>query len=56
MSNGEAAVLCVVILAATVASILHGLNAELAGILGLALGYLGKGAVVQRRSNLEGST
>lgn len=56
MNLGEVVIVGLVVVAATVAVVLTGsLNGELAGIFGLALGYLGKGGVAQLRNRREGS-
>lgn len=43
MSGRESVVVCVAILAGTVAAILGSLTPELSGLIGFALGYGGKG-------------
>lgn len=45
MTTTEAIVVGIAVVAATVASILGGLTPSLAGLLGVAIGYGGKGAV-----------
>lgn len=45
MTVAEVVVAVAVIVAATVAAILNHLSPELAGILGVALGYVGKAAI-----------
>lgn len=45
MTVAEGIICAVVIIAATVSAIFNSLTPELAGILGVALGYVGKAAV-----------
>lgn len=45
MTTSETVIVCVAVVAATVASVLGGLTPALTGLLGVALGYGGKGAV-----------
>lgn len=46
MSVAETVTVCVAIVAATGAAIAGSLTPELAGLLGVAIGYGGKGAIV----------
>ena len=56
MNIGEVVIVSLVIVAATVAVVLTGsLNSGLAGILGLAIGYLGKGGVAHVKTEREGA-
>jgi uncharacterized membrane protein len=48
LSATESAVVIVAILGATVAAIANTLTPELAGLLGVAIGYGGKGALVAK--------
>lgn len=53
MTLFEAVVVVVVIVAATVAAILNHFTPELGALLGIALGYAGKGAVAAVKNSGE---
>lgn len=54
VTNGEWALAIVVVIAATVAAILHSLDpVAYAGILGTAIGYAGKGIIAEKKEEKE---